>query len=101
MAQGGQFPLSLDSTGNPNVQSLPSSSSRGLSFSVSVALRTAGMTLKQRFSQVHGLMDLCNATQQIHLKLPSWHFDWQQKWDRRRDRLRAAATQATRLKAAT
>jgi hypothetical protein len=51
--------------------------------------------LKQRFSRVHGLMDLCDATQQIYLKLPSWHADWQQKWERRRNRLRAAAAQTT------
>ena len=51
--------------------------------------------LKQRFGRVHGLMDLCNATQQIYLKLPSWHADWQAKWDKRRSRLQAAAAKAT------
>jgi hypothetical protein len=40
-------------------------------------------------------MDLCNATQQIYLKLPSWHADWQAKWDKRRSRLQAAAAKAT------
>jgi hypothetical protein len=51
--------------------------------------------LKQRFSRVHGLMELCNATQQIYLKLPSWHTDWQEKWEKRRKRLQAASAQAT------
>jgi hypothetical protein len=51
--------------------------------------------LKQRFSHVRGLMDLCNATQQIYLKLPSWHTDWQEKWEKRRRRLQAAPEQAT------
>lgn len=47
------------------------------------------------FSHVHGLMDLCNATQQIYLELPSWHTDWQEKWEGRRKRLHAAPAQAT------
>jgi hypothetical protein len=51
--------------------------------------------LKQRFGRVHGLMDLCNATQQIYLKLPSWHADWQERWEKRRSRLQKAATQVT------
>lgn len=50
--------------------------------------------LKQRFDHARGLMALCDATQQIYLKLPSWHSDWQLKWERRRNRLRATAAQA-------
>ena len=51
--------------------------------------------LKQRFSHSYGLMALCDATQQIYLKLPSWHADSQQKWERRRNRIQAASAQAT------
>ena len=51
--------------------------------------------LKHRFGHVHGLMDLCNATQQIYLKLPSWHADWQERWEKRRSRLQKAVTQVT------
>jgi hypothetical protein len=53
--------------------------------------------LKKRFDRVHGLMDLCDATQQIYLKLSSWHTDWHQKWEKRRQRatVAAAATAAT------
>jgi hypothetical protein len=51
--------------------------------------------VKRRFDRSHGLMNLCDATQQIHLKLPSWHADWQAKWEKRRSRLQRAAAQQT------
>jgi hypothetical protein len=34
--------------------------------------------------QVDGLLTLCDATQQLHLGLPSWHEDWTAAFDRRR-----------------
>lgn len=64
-------------------------------FSFSGAPHCWDDTLKQRFRHSYGLMELCNATQQIYLKLPPWHTDWQEKWERRSNRLRTAATQAT------
>jgi hypothetical protein len=36
------------------------------------------------FRNVDGLLDLCNATQQIHLSLPPWEEDWRKKWDKQR-----------------
>jgi hypothetical protein len=52
-------------------------------------------TLKERFRRSYGLMNLCDATQQIYLKLPSWHTDWHEKWEKRRKRLQATAAHAT------
>jgi len=40
-------------------------------------------------------MNLCDATQQIYLKLPSWHTDWHENWEGRRKRRQAAAAQPT------
>lgn len=40
--------------------------------------------LRQRFSHVFGLFEICNATQQIYLNLPSWHDTWQKRWEKRR-----------------
>jgi hypothetical protein len=50
------------------------------------------MGLAQRFDRVHTLLDVCDATQQIYLKLPSWHETWREKWERRRMK-RAQRTQ--------
>lgn len=50
------------------------------------------MGLSNQFDRVRGLLDVCDATQQIYLKLPSWHQTWQQEWERRRKR-RAQRTQ--------
>jgi hypothetical protein len=47
--------------------------------------------LKQRFRNVHGLLNLCDATQQIYLQLPSWQTEWHEKWEKRRKRREAAA----------
>ncbi len=35
--------------------------------------------VKEKFSQSNGLLDLCNATQQIYLNLEPWHDDWHKK----------------------
>jgi len=44
------------------------------------------MGLSEKFERVYGLLDLCDATQQIYLKLPSWHHTWQEEWERKRTR---------------
>ncbi len=41
---------------------------------------------KERFQHVHGLLALCDATQQIHLGLPAWQEDWQKEWEKKRVR---------------
>jgi hypothetical protein len=53
-----------------------------------VALRTA---TKKRFEHVHGLFDLCDATQQLYLNLPSWRTEWHEQFERRRARAMAKA----------
>jgi hypothetical protein len=40
--------------------------------------------IKKQFDRLHGLLELCNATQQIYLGLPSWHTEWHQKVERDR-----------------
>jgi hypothetical protein len=40
---------------------------------------------QKKFRQL-GLLNLCNATQQIYLGLPPWEADWHQEWERRRRR---------------
>lgn len=42
--------------------------------------------LSKQFDHVYGLLDLCNATQQIHLKLPPWQQTWREGWERKRQR---------------
>lgn len=49
--------------------------------------------VKERFRNVHGLLSLCDATQQIYLRLPSWQTEWHEKWEKRRKRGEAAAGQ--------
>lgn len=41
---------------------------------------------KERFQHLHGLVDLCNATQQLYLGLPSWSDDWHKRWEARNKR---------------
>ena len=41
---------------------------------------------KKKFERYHGLLSLCDATQQIYLGLPSWHVDWQKQWEEKRRR---------------
>jgi len=40
--------------------------------------------IKNIFGRIHGLLDICDATQQIYLKLSSWQSDWHQKWAKRK-----------------
>lgn len=42
------------------------------------------LALPKRFDHVYGLLGLCDATQQIYLKLPSWHQTWHEQWERKR-----------------
>ncbi len=37
---------------------------------------------KTKFSRVAGLLELCNATQQIYLGLPSWEAAWHDHWQK-------------------
>jgi hypothetical protein len=46
--------------------------------------------LQERFKHLHGVLALCDATQQIHLKLPSWETEWHQAWDKKYQKKRAA-----------
>jgi hypothetical protein len=39
---------------------------------------------KARFQHVYGLLALCDASQQIHLGLPSWQHDWHEAWEKKR-----------------
>jgi hypothetical protein len=50
--------------------------------------------LQERFRNLHGLLKLCDATQQIYLGLPSWEAEWHEKWDKRWQRRRRAAPEA-------
>ena len=43
-------------------------------------------SMKKKFDRVAGLLSICDATQQIYLKLDSWHTDWQKKWEKKRRR---------------
>jgi len=42
--------------------------------------------LDKKFDRVRGLLSVCDATQQIYLKLPSWETEWHDKWVRRASR---------------
>jgi hypothetical protein len=47
-------------------------------------------SLQKKFSsRVHRLLDICDATQQIYLGLPSWQTEWHDKWEKRRQRWQA------------
>jgi hypothetical protein len=50
---------------------------------------------KKRFEHVHGFLDLCDATQQLYLNLPSWRADWHEQFERRRARAMAKAQAQT------
>lgn len=41
---------------------------------------------RKRFQHLHGLLDLCDATQQLYLNLRSWREDWHDKFERKRAR---------------
>jgi hypothetical protein len=42
--------------------------------------------LRQKFDRVHGLLEICDATQQIYLNLPSWHMEWNERREKLRKR---------------
>jgi len=44
------------------------------------------MGFDKKFDRVRGLISICDATQQIYLKLPSWHEEWQEIWEKKRKR---------------
>lgn len=46
---------------------------------------------KKRVNHVHGLLDLCDATQQLYLNLPSWRTTWHEQLEKRRARATAKA----------
>jgi hypothetical protein len=39
--------------------------------------------IKNKFQHLAGLINVCDATQQIYLSLPSWHTEWREKWEKR------------------
>lgn len=38
--------------------------------------------IKNKFNHLRGLLSICDATQQIYLKLPSWETEWHEKWEK-------------------
>ena len=46
-------------------------------------------SLQKKFDHVAGLIDLCDATQQIYLKLSPWRTEWHEKWEKKRQRSQA------------
>jgi hypothetical protein len=42
--------------------------------------------MQEHYRHRPDLINLCDATQQIHLGLPSWRDDWNAEWQRKRDR---------------
>jgi hypothetical protein len=40
--------------------------------------------LQERFKHLHGLLAVCNATQQIYLGLPSWETEWHEGFEKKR-----------------
>lgn len=45
-----------------------------------------GEELRRKFDRAHGLLRLCDATQQIYLNLPSWEREWLERWEKIRHR---------------
>lgn len=39
---------------------------------------------KKKFDHIGGILEICNATQQIYLNLPSWQTEWHEKWEKKR-----------------
>ena len=39
-------------------------------------------SMKKKFDHIHGLLNVCDATQQIYLNLPSWQTEWNEKWEK-------------------
>lgn len=42
--------------------------------------------IKEKYCRTVGLLDICNATQQIYLNLSSWETEWHEKWDKEHQR---------------
>lgn len=38
--------------------------------------------LKEKFDHVHGMIPICDATQQVYLKLPSWEVEEHERWEK-------------------
>jgi hypothetical protein len=52
--------------------------------------------VRDKFQHTSGLLGLCDATQQIYLKLPPWQAEWHKKWEEKR--LRRAEKIASQAK---
>lgn len=50
--------------------------------------------IKKKFDHIIGLLHLCDATQQIYLKLPSWNTEWHEKSERKHQRRQAKLKKA-------
>ena len=48
--------------------------------------------VRKRFDHARGLLALCDATQQLYLNMPSWHVEWEKKWQDRRRRQQKSVT---------
>jgi hypothetical protein len=53
---------------------------------------------KKRFDHLAGLLGVCNATQQIYLGLPSWEAEWQEAFEKRRQKLLAKSEHEDKLR---
>ncbi len=56
--------------------------------------------IKDKFKHLYRLLDVCDATQQLYLGLPSWHVSWQEQWETRHQRIqqkKGLATQSAPL----
>lgn len=43
----------------------------------------------EKFERISGLMSICDASQQIYLKLPSWEQEWHDKWEKQHKKRQA------------
>jgi hypothetical protein len=39
---------------------------------------------KNKYDHINGILEVCDATQQIYLNMSSWHTEWHEKWERKR-----------------
>ena len=44
------------------------------------------LSVQNKFHRVDGILDICDATQQIYLALPSWKTEWAEDWEKKRTR---------------
>lgn len=54
-----------------------------------------GISIPDWAKRTHTLLELCNATQGIHLGLPHWHQTWHKEFEKRRSRKRKNETAGT------